>query len=165
MGSGRYFGFVIGGTLPSALAADWLVSAWDQNAGLLLPTPAAAVIEETAGGWVRELLGLPDAASFAFVTGCQMAHTTALAVARDTVLDRAGWSVGERGLQGGPALRIVTGDKRHVTVDRALRLLGVGADQVRLVPATVRGACWPGFSRACSPRRTARPSSARRRGR
>ncbi len=139
MGSGRYFGFVIGGTLPSALAADWLVSAWDQNAGLLLPTPAAAVIEETAGRWVRELLGLPDAASFAFVTGCQMAHTTALAVARDTVLDRAGWSVGERGLQGGPALRIVAGDKRHVTVDRALRLLGVGADQVRLVPCDGQG--------------------------
>jgi len=139
MGSGRYFGFVIGGTLPSALAADWLVSAWDQNAGLLLPTPTAAVIEETAGRWVRELLGLPEQASFAFVTGCQMAHTTALAVARDAVLDRAGWSVGERGLQGGPLLRIVTGEKRHVTVDRALRLLGIGTNQVRLVPVDDRG--------------------------
>jgi glutamate/tyrosine decarboxylase-like PLP-dependent enzyme len=139
MGSGRYFGFVIGGTLPAALGADWLVSAWDQNAGLLLPTPTAAVVEETAGRWVKELLHLPEGASFAFVTGCQMAHTTALAVARDAVLDRAGWSVGERGLQGGPTLRIVAGEKRHVTVDRALRVLGIGAEQLRLVPVDDQG--------------------------
>jgi glutamate/tyrosine decarboxylase-like PLP-dependent enzyme len=139
MGSGRFFGFVIGGTLPAALAADWLVSAWDQNAGLLLPTPTASVVEETAGRWLKELLGLPADASFAFVTGCQMAHTTALAVARDAVLDRAGWSVGTRGLQGGPPLRVVAGEKRHVTVDRALRLLGVGSEQVRLVPADDQG--------------------------
>ena len=139
MGSGRYFGFVIGGTLPAALAADWLVSAWDQNAGLLLLSPTAAVVEETAGTWVKELLGLPATASFAFVTGCQMAHTTALAVARDAVLERAGWSVGEQGLQGGPRLRIVTGEKRHVTVDRALRLLGLGSGQVRLVPVDDQG--------------------------
>jgi len=139
MGSGRYFGFVIGGTLPAALAADWLVSAWDQNAGLLLPTPTASVIEETAGAWVKELLGLPAAASFAFVTGCQMAHTTALAVARDTVLERAGWNVGTSGLQGGPRLRVLAGERRHVTVDRALRLLGIGADQVTLVPVDGQG--------------------------
>ena len=139
MGSGRFFGFVIGGTLPAALAADWLVSAWDQNAGLLLPTPTAAVVEEIAGTWVRELLGLPATASFAFVTGCQMAHTTALAVARDEVLHRTGWSVGERGLQGGPPLRIVAGEKRHITIERALRLLGIGIDQVRLVPSDDQG--------------------------
>ena len=139
MGSGRFFGFVIGGALPAALAADWLVSAWDQNAGLLLPTPTAAVLEEIAGTWVKELLGLPATASFAFVTGCQMAHTTALAVARDEVLHRAGWSVGERGLQGGPQLRIVAGEKRHITVDRALRLLGIGMEQVRLVPVDDQG--------------------------
>ncbi|HET9939013.1 MAG TPA: pyridoxal-dependent decarboxylase [Gaiella sp.] len=139
MGSGRFFGFVIGGALPAALAADWLVSAWDQNAALLLPTPTAAVVEEIAGTWVKELLGLPATASFAFVTGCQMAHTTALAVARDEVLHRAGWSVGERGLQGGPQLRIVAGEKRHITVDRALRLLGIGMEQVRLVPVDDQG--------------------------
>ena len=139
MGSGRFFGFVIGGTLPTALAADWLVSAWDQNAGLLLPTPTAAVVEEIAGTWVKELLGVPSTASFAFVTGCQMAHTTALAVARDAVLDRAGWSVGEHGLHGGPPLSIVAGEKRHVTVDRALRLLGIGTGQVRLVPVDEEG--------------------------
>jgi glutamate/tyrosine decarboxylase-like PLP-dependent enzyme len=139
MGSGRFFGFVIGGTLPAALAADWLVSAWDQNAALLLPTPTAAVLEEIAGTWVKELLGLPSTSSFAFVTGCQMAHTTALAVARDAVLDRAGWSIGERGLQGGPRLRIVAGEKRHVTVDRSLRLLGIGMEQVQLIPADDQG--------------------------
>ena len=106
---------------------------------LLLPTPTAAVVEEIAGTWVKELLGLPATASFAFVTGCQMAHTTALAVARDEVLHRAGWSVGERGLQGGPPLRIVAGEKRHITIERALRLLGIGIDQVRLVPADDQG--------------------------
>ena len=82
MGSGRYFGFVIGGALPAALAADWLVSAWDQNAGLAQPTPAVAALEAVTGRWVLELLGLPSHSSFAFVTGCQMAHVTSLAAAR-----------------------------------------------------------------------------------
>ena len=81
MTGGRYFGFVLGGSLPAALAADWLTSAWDQNAGLALPTPAAAVAEEVAGRWLKEILGIPAHASFAFVTGCQMAHATALAAA------------------------------------------------------------------------------------
>src|SRR5438876_12417650 len=82
----RYFGFVIGGSVPAALAADWLVSAWDQNAGLYVAGPSASVVEEVAGAWLKQLLGIPDGASFAFVTGCQMAHVTALAAARQPVL-------------------------------------------------------------------------------
>ena len=88
--SGRYFGFVIGGSVPAALAADWLTSTWDQNAGLYAAGPSAAVVEEIAGGWLRELLGIPAHASFAFVTGCQMAHVTALAAARQHVLAAGG---------------------------------------------------------------------------
>ncbi len=128
--SGRYFGFVIGGALPAALAADWLTSTWDQNSGLVVGGPAAAVAEEIAGHWLVELLGLPPRSSFAFVTGCQMAHVTCLAAARHEVLERAGWDVENRGLAGSPPIRIVVGGKRHVTVDRALRLLGLGRDTV-----------------------------------
>lgn len=126
MGSGRYFGFVIGGTLPAALAADWMASAWDQNAGLYAGGPAASVVEETAGRWLKEVLGLPASASFALVTGCQMAHFTALAAARVHVLDAAGWDLDEDGLAGAPPIRVIVGADRHVTVDRALRYLGIG---------------------------------------
>jgi glutamate/tyrosine decarboxylase-like PLP-dependent enzyme len=129
--SGRYFGFVIGGALPAALAADWLTSVWDQNSGLVVGGPAAAVAEEIAGHWLIDLLGLPSGASFAFVTGCQMAHVTCLAAARHEVLERAGWDVENRGLAGSPPIRVVVGGKRHVTVDRALRLLGLGRDAVQ----------------------------------
>ena len=139
MGSGRYFGFVIGGTLPAALAADWLVSAWDENAGLALPTPAAAAIEEIAGTWLKDVLGLPADASFAFVTGCQTAHLTALAAARGAVLERHGWDLTEAGLQGAPRLRVIAGEKRHVTVDRALRMLGIGESQVTRVSVDGQG--------------------------
>src|SRR3984957_2917838 len=97
---GRYFGFVIGGAVPAALAADWLTSAWDQNAGLYVIGPAAAVAEEVAGAWLCGLFGLPEDASSAFVPGCQRAHATALAAARHAVLDRVGWDVNERGLIG-----------------------------------------------------------------
>ncbi len=126
MGSGRYFGFVIGGVLPVALAADWLTSAWDQNAGLALPTPATAVVEEVAGRWLKEILGLPADASFALVTGCQMAHATALAAARHHVLARVGHDVETAGLLEAPRIRVFAGAKRHGTIDRALRLLGLG---------------------------------------
>src|SRR5213592_3878640 len=95
--SGRYFGFVIGGSVPAALAADWLTSTWDQNAGLYVAGPSASVVEEIAGGWLRELLGIPAHASFAFVTGCQMANVTALAAARQHVLAEAGWDVNRDG--------------------------------------------------------------------
>jgi glutamate/tyrosine decarboxylase-like PLP-dependent enzyme len=114
MTSGRFFGFVIGGTTPASLAADWLVSAWDQNTGLFAPTPATAVIEEIAGKWVIDLLGLPPHSSFAFVTGGQMANTTALAAARHHVLARTGWDVEADGLAGAPPIRLIVGDEVHV---------------------------------------------------
>jgi glutamate/tyrosine decarboxylase-like PLP-dependent enzyme len=130
MGSGRYFGFVIGGALPAALAADWLTSAWDQNAGLYVAGPSASVVEQVTREWLVELLGLPDGASIGFVTGTQMAHVTGLAAARFHVLDQVGWDVGQDGLQGAPRIRVLAGAKRHVTLDRALRLLGLGAPTV-----------------------------------
>ena len=139
MGSGRYFGFVIGGVLPVALAADWLTSSWDQNAGLALPAPAAAVVEEVAGRWLKELLGIPEHASFALVTGCQVAHETALAAARNHVLGEAGHDVERDGLVGAPPIRVIAGAKRHGTIDRALRLLGLGTGSVRIVRADDQG--------------------------
>ena len=128
-GSGRYFGFVIGGGLPAALAADWLTSAWDQNAGLYAAGPSASIVEQVTRDWLLELLGLPGEASIGFVTGTQLAHVTGLAAARWHVLDDAGWDVGREGLAGGPRVRVLVGEKRHVTVDRALRLLGLGTPE------------------------------------
>jgi glutamate/tyrosine decarboxylase-like PLP-dependent enzyme len=127
---GRYFGFVIGGTEPAAIAADWLTSTWDQNAGLFVCCPSSAVVEEVAGAWLVQLLGLPSGVGFGLVTGCQMAHVTALAAARHGVFARAGWDVGERGLIGAPAVRVLAGAQRHITVDRALRLLGFGSGSI-----------------------------------
>ncbi len=137
MGSGRYFGFVIGGALPAALAADWLTSAWDQNATLYVAGPSASVVEQVAQEWIVDLLGLPPSASIGLVTGTQMAHVAGLAAARFHVLDEAGWDVGRDGLQGAPRIHVLVGEKRHVTVDRALRLLGLGAPTV--VEADSRG--------------------------
>jgi glutamate/tyrosine decarboxylase-like PLP-dependent enzyme len=127
IGSGRYFGFVIGGGLPAALAADWLTSAWDQNAGLYVAGPSASVVEQITRDWLLELLGLPGESSIGFVTGTQVAHVTGLAAARWHVLDAVGWDVGRDGLTGAPRIRVLVGEQRHVTVDRALRLLGLGA--------------------------------------
>jgi glutamate/tyrosine decarboxylase-like PLP-dependent enzyme len=135
----RYFGFVIGGALPVAVAADWLTSAWDQNGGGYVVSPALSVAEEVAAGWVRELLGLPDACGVGFVTGCQMAHFTCLAAARHAVLRDAGWDVEAEGLQGGPQLRVIAGEQAHVTVTVACRMLGLGAGRVRLVPSDDQG--------------------------
>jgi glutamate/tyrosine decarboxylase-like PLP-dependent enzyme len=147
MPSGRWFGFVIGGALPAALAADWLTSAWDQNAGLYAPTPAAAIVEEIAGEWLRELFGLPAQASFGLVTGCQMAHFTGLAAARSHLLREQGWDFNHDGLYGAPRIRVLVGAKRHATVDRALRFLGLGAPEAvaadaqgRLVPEALADA-------------------------
>ena len=137
--SGRYFGFVIGGGLPSAVAADWLASVWDQNAGLYAIGPSASVVEEVAGEWLRELLGRPEGVSYGFVTGCQMAHVTALAAARWEVLRRAGWDVTRDGLFGAPHVRVLAGAQRHVTVDRALRLLGFGSASIEVVAADDQG--------------------------
>ena len=140
---GRYFGFVIGGTTPAALAADWLTSVWDQNAGLFVCCPASAVVEEVTGAWLAELLGLPAGVGFGLVTGCQMAHVTALAAARHGVFARAGWDVGERGLIGAPAVRVLAGAERHITVDRALRLLGFGTGCVTSIDADEQGRMRP----------------------
>ncbi len=140
---GRYFGFVIGGTEPAALAADWLTSTWDQNAGLFVCCPSSAVVEEVAGAWLAELLGLPAGVGFGLVTGCQMAHVTALAAARHSVFARAGWDVGEQGLIGAPAVRVLAGAERHVTVDRALRLLGFGTGCVTSIDADRQGRMLP----------------------
>jgi glutamate/tyrosine decarboxylase-like PLP-dependent enzyme len=136
--SGRYFGFVIGGSTPASLAADWLTSAWDQNAVLYVGSPAASVVEEIAGAWLRELLGLPSNASVGFVTGAQMANFTALAAARHHVLAAAGWDVEQQGLSGAPRVNVVVGANRHGTVDRALRMLGLGAP-THVVPADGQG--------------------------
>ena len=133
MPSGRFFGFVLGGALPAAIAADWLTSVWDQNAGLIGPTPSAGVVEEVAIEWLRELLGLPAGVSAGFVTGCQMAHMTALAAARHHVLAAADWDLARDGLQGAPRIRVLVGEQRHVTIDRALRYLGIGSAQIEAV--------------------------------
>ena len=124
--SGRFFGWVIGGVLPAALAADWLTTTWDQNAGLLASSPAAAGAERVAAGWLLELLGLASSAAVGFVTGGMMANFTCLAAARDAVLRDVGWDVEAEGLQGAPAVTVVVGEERHDTVDVALRYLGLG---------------------------------------
>jgi glutamate/tyrosine decarboxylase-like PLP-dependent enzyme len=144
---GRYFGFVVGGATPAALAADWLTSAWDQNAALYVLGPAASVVEEVAGAWLAELLGLPAGVSVGLVTGGQMANFTGLAIALRGLLDRAGWDVESDGLWGAPRVRVLAGQGRHGTIDRALRFLGAGAveavdadDQGRLRPAALAAA-------------------------
>lgn len=127
---GRFFAWVMGGSLPAALAADWLASSWDQNAVLYDCSPATAVIEATAGKWLLELLDLPDTASFAFTTGCQMAHFTCLAAARQRVLAQLGWNVGRDGMRDAPPLKIITNEYRHASIDRAVRYLGLGEKEI-----------------------------------
>jgi len=136
---GRFFGWVVGGSLPAALAADWLTSAWDENCTLFASGPATAVVEEVSGEWLKEILGLPARASFGFVTGCQMAHTTCLAAARHAVLAARGWDVEERGLCGAPPIRILSSDQRHGTIERSLRLLGLGRGCVVDLPVDQDG--------------------------
>jgi glutamate/tyrosine decarboxylase-like PLP-dependent enzyme len=136
---GRYFGFVVGGATPAALAADWLTSVWDQNAGLYVLGPAASVVEEVASAWLVELLGLPAATSVEFVTGAQMANFTALATAVRHVLRRTGWDVDADGLWGAPRVRVIAGEGRHGTIDRALRFLGMGSGSIVAVPMDAQG--------------------------
>jgi glutamate/tyrosine decarboxylase-like PLP-dependent enzyme len=128
--SGRFFGWVMGGNLPAALAADWLVSTWDQNTGLRFATPAAAALEEVAGAWLLDLLGLPSGCDVGFVTGATMANFTGLAAGRGAVLARAGWDVHADGLTGAPRVHVLVGAERHETVDLALRYLGLGRPTV-----------------------------------
>ena len=127
IGSPRFYGWVIGGTQPVALAADWLVSAWDQNTGLRTITPGAVAVEELAGAWLLDLLGLPGDSEVGFTTGATMAQFTCMAAARDAVLQRVGWDVETAGLAGGPAIRFIVGGERHGTVDLAGRYLGLGS--------------------------------------
>ena len=147
--SGRSFAWVMGGALPSALAADWLVSTWDNNAAMYVSAPAAAVAEEVAGQWVKDILGLPAGASFAFTTGCQMAHATCLAAARHALLSERGWNVERDGLFDAPRIRVLANENRHGSLTRALRLLGFGSNCVeplatdadsRVEPATLMAA-------------------------
>jgi glutamate/tyrosine decarboxylase-like PLP-dependent enzyme len=147
MPSGRFFGMVIGGSHPAALAADWLVSAWDQNAVLRAVSPAHAAVEDVASAWLLDLLGLPPASGVGFVTGATMSIFTCLAAARDAVLRRVGWDVSVNGLFGAPRVRVLVGAQRHDTVDLALRYLGMGApeavradDQGRIDPGALADA-------------------------
>lgn len=142
-GGPRYHGFVVGGALPVALAADWLVSAYDQMAGMHSSSPGMAVLEEIAAAWVLDVLGLPDSAGVGFVTGAQMANVTCLAVARNAVLAQEGWDVRADGLIGAPAIEVLVGEEVHVTVGRALRLIGLGEQRVTRVPVDANGAMDP----------------------
>lgn len=144
MPSGKFFGWVIGGTLPAALAADWLVTAWDQNAAMRYATPATAAIEQAAGDWILDLLGLPGGSDVGFTTGGTMANFVGLAAGRQSVLDGAGWDLNTLGLAGGPRITVFAGRERHASVDLALRYLGLGlpvlvdADaEGRIIPAAL----------------------------
>lgn len=139
----RYFGFVTGGTLPAALGADWLASAWDQNAASAATSPAAAAAEEAVLRWLADLLGLPAGVAGGLVTGGQAANTTGLAVARKVVLAKAGWDLDRQGLAGAPPVPVVVGAERHTTVDRAVRFLGLGTDAIIPVPADDQGRIRP----------------------
>ena len=139
MPSGRFFGWVIGGVLPAALAADWLTSTWDQNAGLLVSSPAAAGAERVATGWLLDLLGLPPTAAVGYVTGGMMANFTCLAAARHEVCRRAGWNVEDDGLAGAPPVTVILGEERHDTIDMALRFLGTGQRRSTVVRSDEQG--------------------------
>jgi glutamate/tyrosine decarboxylase-like PLP-dependent enzyme len=139
----RYFGFVIGGSLPVTVATAWLSAAWDQNAGNYASSPAASVIEEAAGRWLVDILGLPDGATVGFVTGATMANFTGLAAGRHAVLRDVGWDVESSGLFGAPPINVVVGAEAHSTIFVALRMLGLGADRVIRVAVDEQGRMRP----------------------
>jgi len=136
---GRYFGYVIGGSLPAALAAQWLAAAWDQNAFAVATSPVAAAIEEITLHWLVELLRLPAGCAGGFVTGATMASFTCIAAARHALLGRAGWNVEEDGLFGAPTIQVIVGEEVHVSVLKALSMLGLGRRRIVRVPADDRG--------------------------
>jgi glutamate/tyrosine decarboxylase-like PLP-dependent enzyme len=138
-GGGRFFAWVIGGALPSAVATEWLMSAWDQNAAIYATSPVSSVVEEVAGKWLLDLLRLPAEASFGFTTGCQTAHFTALSAARDHLLREYGWDVAAQGLAGSQPIRVFATALHHVSLDRALRYLGIGARQLHVLPVAADG--------------------------
>ena len=135
----RYFGFVVGGGIPAALAADWLTSTWDQNGFSFVMSPAASVAEEIAGDWILELLGLPADASVGFTTGVTMASFTGLAAGRHRLLQRVGWDVEDDGLAGAPEIAVVIGAEAHATVFASLQMLGLGRKRVIKVDADEQG--------------------------
>jgi len=155
---GRFYGWVIGAGLPAALAADWLTATWDQNAGLYACGPAAAVVEEVCGTWLKDVLGLPPSATFALVTGCQMAHVTCLAAARHAVLARAGWDVNRDGLAGAPSVRILTSSEVHGTTTRAAKLLGIGTANMFVLPSDSASQLTPEVLRDALGRESGRPT-------
>jgi glutamate/tyrosine decarboxylase-like PLP-dependent enzyme len=140
---GRFFGFVIGGTLPAALAADWLVSAWDQNSGSSGMTTATVGLERVAGGWICDLLGLPTTSAVGFVTGGQVANYVCLAAAQRAVLARAGWDLLRQGLRGAPRTRLVVGRHRHGSIDRGARFCGFGTDELVVIDTDDQGRMLP----------------------
>jgi glutamate/tyrosine decarboxylase-like PLP-dependent enzyme len=140
----RYFGFVVGGALDAATCADLLTTGWDQVGFNATTSPPAAAVEDVVGDWLKELFGLPANSSFGLVTGAQGANTVALAAARYRVLAQAGWDVEGRGLMGAPSIRVVASEERHATIDRSLRLLGIGAGAIEPVVADPNGAIDPG---------------------
>lgn len=143
MAGPRFFGFVIGGSLPVALAANWLAGAWDQNSGLFKVTPATAALEQIALDWLLEIFGLPSTCAGAFVTGTTVAHITALSAARHAVLERVGWNVEADGLFGAPPITVVTGEEAHPTLFKALGVVGLGRNRVVRVPVDAHGRMRP----------------------
>ncbi|HEV7743261.1 MAG TPA: pyridoxal-dependent decarboxylase [Pseudolysinimonas sp.] len=144
--SSRFYGWVMGGTLPASLAADWLVSAWDQNGGMRDATPGVVTIEDAAARWLLDVLGLPGGSAVGFTTGATMANFTGLAAGRDAVLNDRGWDVAQNGLSGAPHVRVLAGAERHSSVDMALRYLGLG--EAELVPSDAEGRIDPVALRA-----------------
>ena len=139
----RYFGFVIGGSIPVSLAADWMTSTWDQNAGMFSTSPLASAVEEISAEWLLDLFDLPRTASVGFVTGCQMANFTCLSAARNGILRRVGWDVEADGLPGAPRVNIIVGAEAHVTVLTALRMLGFGTRSAHVVAIDEQGRMRP----------------------
>ena len=137
--SPRYFGFVVGGSTPVSVAADWLTSIWNQNAQVYATSPAASIIEEIVARWILDLLALPPTAGVGFLTGTQMANFTALSIAKNRTLQDHGWDVDADGLQGAPRVNVVCGECCHATVHSAIRLMGLGTRNVRTVPADGEG--------------------------
>jgi len=136
---GRYFGFVVGGSVPAALAANWLAGAWDQNAAMQVMSPVAAKLEEIVEAWTLDLLGLPRTGGIGIVTGTTMANFSGLAAARSALLHRSGWDVEEMGLFGAPPIQVVVGQEVHVSLLRALTMVGLGRSRVTTVPADEQG--------------------------
>jgi glutamate/tyrosine decarboxylase-like PLP-dependent enzyme len=151
--SARFYGWVMGGTLPASLAADWLVSAWDQNGGMRDATPGVVGIEDAGARWLLDALGLPGGSGVGYVTGATMANFTGLAAGRDAVLSDRGWDVARDGLAGGPRLRVLAGAERHSSIDMALRYLGLGEPEI--VPSDEQGRIDPVALRAALASETA----------